>query len=133
MYDKMDTIYGRELRRQMWKGTIRKDNRMRKLEHFNDVNLSPEIIIDIQELGKRYSISQVVLFGSRARKTNGKKSDIDLMISTPDSTVQLDFIDSLEEIDTLLMFDVVNRKSFNYSSDLHEEIMRDGVILYEEV
>lgn len=106
---------------------------MKKLEHFDDVNLSPKIIMEIQNIGKRHNLSQIVLFGSRARKTNWEKSDIDLMISTSDSTVQLDFIDSLEEIDTLLMFDVVNRKGFNYSSDLHTEIMRDGVIIYEEV
>ena len=30
------------------------------------------------------------------------KEDIDLMISTPNSAVQLDFADGLEEIDTLL-------------------------------
>ena len=106
---------------------------MKRLEHFDDVNLSREIIMEIQDIGKRYNISQIVLFGSRARKTNWEKSDIDLMISTSDSAAQLDFIDSLEEIDTLLMFDVVNRKGFNYSSDLHAEIMRDGVIIYEEV
>lgn len=31
------------------------------------------------------------------------------------------------------MFDVVNGKGFNYSTDLHAEIMRDGMIIYEEV
>ena len=106
---------------------------MRKMEDFSEVNLSPKIICEIQEIGKKHGISRIVLFGSRARKTNWEKSDIDLMISTPDSAVQLDFIDSLEEIDTLLMFDVVNRKSFNYSSVLNAEIMRDGVIIYEEI
>lgn len=106
---------------------------MKKLEKDSDVNLSSEIILGIQELGKKYDIEQIVLFGSRARKTNWERSDIDLMISTFDSKTQVDFIDSLEELNTLLMFDVVNRRSFNYSLDLDMEIKRDGVILYEKV
>lgn len=106
---------------------------MKKLKKNSDVNLSSEIISGIQELGKKYGIEQIVLFGSRARKTNWERSDIDLMISTFDSKTYLDFIDDLEELNTLLMFDVVNRRSFNYSLDLDTEIKRDGVILYEEV
>ena len=78
-------------------------------------------------------MEKIVLFGSRARKTNWERSDIDLRISTFDSELHLDFIDSLNELDTLLMFDVVNRRSFNYSSALNQEIERDGVILYEKV
>lgn len=106
---------------------------MRKLEAFEDVNLKPEIISAIQELGKKFGMEQIVLFGSRARKTNWDRSDIDLRISTFDSEIHLEFVDELNELDTLLMFDVVNRRSFNYSSDLNEEIERDGVILYEKV
>lgn len=106
---------------------------MRKLEAFEDVNLKPEIISAIQKLGKKYEMEQIVLFGSRARKTNWDRSDIDLRISTFDSEIHLEFVDELNELDTLLMFDVVNRRSFNYSSDLNEEIERDGVILYEKV
>jgi Predicted nucleotidyltransferases len=106
---------------------------MRRLEALEDVNLKPELILAIQELGKRYGMDQIVLFGSRARKTNWERSDIDLRISTFDSEAHLDFVDALEELDTLLMFDVVNRRSFHYSAALNEEIERDGVILYEKV
>ena len=87
---------------------------MKKLETYEDVNLKPEIISAIQELGEKYGMEKIVLFGSRARKTNWERSDIDLRISTFDSELHLDFIDSLNELDTLLMFDVVNRRSFNY-------------------
>lgn len=93
----------------------------------------PEIISAIQKLGEKYGMEEIVLFGSRARKTNWERSDIDLRISTFDSELHLDFVDSLNELDTLLMFDVVNRRSFNYSSALNQEIERDGVILYEKV
>lgn len=106
---------------------------MKKLDKDSDVNLDSGIISGIQELGKKYGIEQIVLFGSRARKNNWERSDIDLMISTFDSRAQLDFIDGLEELNTLLLFDVVNRRSFNYSPDLDMEIKRDGVILYEKV
>lgn len=106
---------------------------MKKLESYKDVNLKPEIISAIQKLGEKYGMEEIVLFGSRARKTNWERSDIDLRISTFDSELHLDFVDSLNELDTLLMFDVVNRRSFNYSSALNQEIERDGVILYEKV
>ena len=106
---------------------------MKKLESYKDVNLKPEIISAIQKLGEKYGMEEIVLFGSRARKTNWERSDIDLRISTIDSELHLDFVDSLNELDTLLMFDVVNRRSFNYSSALNQEIERDGVILYEKV
>lgn len=106
---------------------------MKKLETYKDVNLKPEIISAIQKLGEKYGMEEIVLFGSRARKTNWERSDIDLRISTFDSELHLDFVDSLNELDTLLMFDVVNRRSFNYSSALNQEIERDGVILYEKV
>lgn len=106
---------------------------MKKLETYEDVNLKPEIISAIQKLGEKYGMEEIVLFGSRARKTNWERSDIDLRISTFDSELHLDFVDSLNELDTLLMFDVVNRRSFNYSSALNQEIERDGVILYEKV
>ena len=55
------------------------------------------------------------------------------MISTFDDGAQLDFMEGLEEMDTLLMFDVVNKRSFNYSPDLDREIERDGVVLYEKI
>jgi len=106
---------------------------MRKLEDFSDVALKPEIILEIQRLGKKYGIEQIVLFGSRARKTNWERSDIDIMISACSSKAQLDFIDSLEDVNTLLLFDVVNKRSFCYSPDLNSEIEKDGVILYEKV
>ncbi len=106
---------------------------MRTLEALEDVNLKPEFILAIQELGKKFDMDQIVLFGSRARKTNWERSDIDLRISTFDSEVHLEFEDALNELDTLLMFDVVNRRSFQYSAELDKEIERDGVILYEKV
>ncbi len=39
---------------------------------------------------------------------------------------------NVEKVDTLLMFDIVNLNG-NVSSELIDEIERDGVIIYEKV
>lgn len=87
---------------------------------------------EIIELAKLHKVKKLVLFGSRARKTNSEKSDIDLAVyGCRDAGL---FKDELEEkVWTLLSFDVVNMDNSSVSPELIEEIERDGVILYEEV
>lgn len=106
---------------------------MRKWEEEADANLDQHIVISIQNLAKQYDLNKVILFGSRATKTNWERSDIDLMVSVGDSSVMLEFREALEKLRTLLIFDVVNEKAYNYSVELEHDIMRDGVILYEKV
>ena len=43
------------------------------------------------------------------------------------------YFDIDEEVNTLLMFDVIDMDRKNISKDLLQEIERDGVIIYEEV
>lgn len=72
----------------------------------------------------------MILFGSRARGTNGERSDIDLAVSGGDP---LNFYYDLEEeVRTLLFFDVVDLDR-GISSELQREIDRDGVVMYEKV
>jgi len=42
-------------------------------------------------------------------------------------------LDFVEEIESLLMFDIVDLNGGAVSRDLLDEIQRDGVILYEKV
>ncbi len=84
----------------------------------------------IIELAKKYGISKVILFGSRARGDNRERSDIDLAVSGGNITEFA--LDAEEEIETLLMFDVVDLDKI-LSPELLAEIERDGVILYEKI
>ena len=105
---------------------------MRLWSQESDANLDRGIVLKICNLAKGLDMNKVVLFGSRATKMNGERSDIDLMISEKNASVKAAFINGLEDINTLLIFDVVNEKSYNFSHALEQEIKRDGVILYEK-
>ncbi len=84
----------------------------------------------IVESAKKYNMSKVILYGSRARGDNHERSDIDLAVEGGDV---VNFILELdEEAPTLLMFDVVNLAD-KLSEDFLAEIERDGVILYEKI
>ncbi len=84
---------------------------------------------DIVKYAKARGIRKVILFGSRARGTNGARSDVDLAACGGDV---LDFHADLEEKAwTLLSFDVVDMGN-DISEALRKEIERDGVVLYEE-
>lgn len=85
---------------------------------------------EIIDYAKRYDIKKVILFGSRARGTNGERSDIDLAVSGGDFGEFCFAVD--ERVSTLIMFDVVNL-DICQSAELISEIERDGVVLYEKI
>lgn len=91
-----------------------------------------EIYQQIISIVKKYNVSKVVLFGSRARKTNMPKSDIDLAIYGCVDFDELCF-DLEENVETLLEFDIIDMENINSSSELIQEIQRDGVVLYEKI
>lgn len=65
-----------------------------------------EILTDVITICKRYQAKEVILFGSRAKGTEWKRSDIDLAIS---GVIRFDDLqEAIENIPTLLSFDVVN-------------------------
>lgn len=86
----------------------------------------------IIEISCRYNVKKIVLFGSRARKTNTIKSDIDLAIYGCANFRDL-YFDLNENVQTLLEFDIIDMNKTNLSKELIEEIERDGVILYEKI
>lgn len=87
-----------------------------------------ELYKSIAELGKQYSAEKIVLFGSRARKDNREKSDIDLAVfKMPDENRGL-FAQAVESLPTLLQFDIVF-VSEKTSSSLLENIKKDGVVI----
>ena len=85
----------------------------------------------IAEFARDAGARRVLLFGSRARGTNLPKSDIDLAVEgCPNFTALEDRLQN--ELWSLLHIDVVDLDG-PVSTELREEIARDGKVLYEEV
>lgn len=74
--------------------------------------------------------ARLVLFGSRARGDNRARSDIDLAVFGMPDDQQTRFWCGIEDLPTLLKFDLVFVDAYT-SPELLTEIARDGVILYE--
>ena len=91
-----------------------------------------DVYKQIGEIAEKFDVKKIVLFGSRARKTNQSKSDIDIAVY---GCEKFDlFSDSLnEDLWSLLELDIINMDHKNVSPDLISEIERDGVILYEKI
>lgn len=91
-----------------------------------------QVYKQVIEIGKKHGVQKIVLFGSRARKDNHEKSDIDLAIyECKDFGL---FQEEIEEhVWTLLKFDLIDMNVSNRSIELVNEIERDGVVLYEKV
>ena len=92
-------------------------------------NLDGRLEREIISTARRCGVKKLILFGSRARGDNRERSDIDLAVSGGDFD---DFALAVEEIDTLLLFDVVCLDG-NIDAAFQAEIDRDGVVLFEEV
>lgn len=94
-----------------------------------EYNLPERVVRDIIKFSKKHDIEKVILFGSRARKNNSERSNIDIAVSGGN---YLDFyFDIKENSHTLLMFDIVDL-SRSISQELQDEIDRDGVVIYEK-
>lgn len=88
----------------------------------------------IKEISSKYhDIEKVVLFGSRARGDNKRTSDIDIAIFPSSKLFKSEtaiWFD-IEEIDTLLQFDIVII-SKDTNDELIENIKKEGIVLYEK-
>lgn len=91
-----------------------------------------DVYKQIRQIAEKFDVKKIVLFGSRARKTNHSKSDIDIAVY---GCEKFDlFSDSLnEDLWSLLELDIIDMDHKNVSPDLISEIERDGVVLYEKI
>ena len=90
------------------------------------------VYAQIRDFAEKFDVEKIVLFGSRARKTNHLKSDIDIAVYGC-KKFEL-FSDALnEDLWSLLQLDIINMDKDNVSPDLISEIERDGVVLYEKI
>ena len=96
------------------------------------IGVSDRVLEDIHAVAKKYEITRILLFGSRARGDYQKKSDIDLAVYGCKNFTE--FMFSMEEdVWTLLEFDLINMDDVTVSEELQEEIKKDGVLIYEKV
>lgn len=85
----------------------------------------------IGEFARRRGVRRAILYGSRARGTNGPKSDIDIAVEGADDFLGFEE-DVQERLNSLLVVDLVDLDTCR-SEALRHEIARDGVVIYEEV
>ena len=96
-------------------------------------NIPKEIEAGLIELAKKYNLSELILFGSRARGDHWERSDIDLAIKGCVSpTVFFAFSDEVWKLPTLLMFDFVNLDSDLIGQELRSDIAKEGIVLWRK-
>ena len=92
-------------------------------------NLPDRVLRELSSFAQKYSVTKIILFGSRARGTNTERSDIDIAVYGGDFNSF--YWDVKENIHSLLMFDVVQAGT-SISDELKKEIAKDGVVIYEK-
>ena len=92
-------------------------------------NLPDRVLRELSSCAQKYSVTKIILFGSRARGTNTERSDIDIAVYGGDFDGF--YWDVKEKINSLLMFDIVQADS-SISDELKKEIEKDGVVIYEK-
>ena len=77
------------------------------------------------------AVREVRVFGSRARGTARRASDLDLAISAPDATLTewFDLCDALENAPLIYELDIVRSERIT-NERLKDKIVRDGVTVY---
>ena len=92
-------------------------------------NLPDRVLRELSSFAQKYSITKIILFGSRTRGTNTERSDIDIAVYG--GNFDGFYWDVKEKINSLLMFDIVQADS-SISDELIKEIEKDGVVIYEK-
>lgn len=91
-----------------------------------------ELYKQIAEIGKQFSAYKIVLYGSRARGDNRERSDIDIAVFGMPKENQAAFADKIEQLPTLLDFDIAFI-SDNTNDKFLNNIIKDGIILMSKL
>lgn len=91
-----------------------------------------KIYQQIAKLGKAYGADKIVLFGSRARNDHRERSDIDIAVYGLADSARAAFRSAVEELPTLLDFDIVFIDE-NTDSALLLNIQKDGITLMSKL
>ena len=96
----------------------------------NKYGFDEKVLTSIIDIGKKYDVDKIVLFGSRARGDWRERSDIDIAVygGNADSFA----LDTDEDVPTLLKFDIVNMNG-EVQVELIDSINNEGVVIYEKI
>lgn len=87
----------------------------------------------IDEYKKQESLKNVWLFGSIAKGTYRKFSDVDILIDCGDDYLLFaDLCDAIDDIDTYRRFDIHDLRNAHFKFDL-QEVYDHGIRLYPEI
>lgn len=91
------------------------------------------VLDQIKQIAAKYSITKLVLFGSRARGDHSPISDYDLAVFGPglSALAKAGFSLDIEEIATLKKIDLVFADD-NATDDLMRNILAEGKVIYEQ-
>jgi predicted nucleotidyltransferase len=83
----------------------------------------------IKKIKKLSFVEKIILFGSRAKKTNRKMSDFDIAIVCPKATTLEwnQILEIIENADTLIPIDCI--RFDQATKDLQEQIIKYGIPL----
>lgn len=122
--DKVDTIKYRAMVSELEKHI--------SLDEEHGILALEEIKTACKKVFDEYDIRYCILFGSYAKGTAGDKSDVDLLIST--DVVGLKFFGIAERLREALhkKVDLLDIRQLNDNPTLIDEILKDGVRIYEK-
>jgi predicted nucleotidyltransferase len=92
--------------------------------------IKENVIKEIRSLAQKYDITEVILFGSRARGDYGRASDLDLAVRG--GNIARFALDVDEMTSTPLKYDIINLDG-TVSDELRQSIQTEGKILYEKI
>lgn len=95
-----------------------------------ETGIPGSVIEEIQSIAQQNNLDKVILFGSRAKGTYRRASDIDLAVSG--GNVTMFALDVDEETSTPLKYDVVDLNQ-KLQAAFRQSIEKEGIILYEKI
>ena len=95
-----------------------------------DYNIPNRVLKEIRSFAKENDVLKVILFGSRARKTNSDRSDIDIAVLG--GNFDGFYWQIMEKIHSLLRFDIIDLDK-GISKEFQSELDREGIVIYEKI
>jgi len=88
----------------------------------------------LKEILKKFSVKKAILFGSYAKNTPTPKSDIDLVIDSEGTLLNIYFYGLLEELVEKLQknIDLFEISEIQKDSRIYNDIQKEGVVVYEK-
>lgn len=88
----------------------------------------------LHEVLKNFSVKKAILFGSYAKNTPTSKSDIDLVIDSEGTLLNIYFYGLLEDLVQKLQknVDLFEISEIQKDSQIYKDIENEGVVVYEK-